>query len=63
MHSPETATMGGVRGGPLQGAGEQPASGWFVSVEKGICLLFPDCPPSTVSMWAFTSLMKDALES
>lgn len=55
--------MGGVRGGPLQAAGEQPASGWFVSVEKGICLLFPDCPPSTVSMWAFTSLMKDALES
>ena len=37
--------MGGVRGGPLQGAGEQPASGWFVSVEKGICLPFSGLSP------------------
>lgn len=67
MHSLETATMGGVQGGPFLGAVEWPASGWFVSVERGICPLSVDCAhlptTTTVSMWAFTSLMKDALEA
>lgn len=67
MHSLETATMGGVQGGPFLGAVEWPASGWFVSVERGICPLSVDCihlpTTTTVSMWAFTSLMKDALEA